>query len=171
MADIGTEYGVKPRAKRVAFGVESGAGHGVVGFASKIEIRYEPPADVLLIFDRAGGKFVQRRRILHTGAELRRLASDGRLAEQLAAVAAVQLAQLLAVDGARIVPHHLAEIALAPMSDQVAQQRARPSDAALEKEEFHFGKAPRYPAHEQRLGGRFACRREMPDMVVHETRD
>src|SRR5262245_29650700 len=54
------------------------------------------------------------------------------------------------------------------MLDQIGEELAAPSDAALEKPEIEVREPPRHAAAEQRLGHGVARGSEMPDMVVGE---
>ncbi len=54
------------------------------------------------------------------------------------------------------------------MSDEIAVERARPSDSAFEEPHLELRKAARHAAHEHRLANCLARGGEMPDVVVDE---
>src|SRR5262245_57135309 len=86
------------------------------------------------------------------------------------AVLADQLAQQRAIELGRIHVRQALSAAPLPMLDQVTEQLAAPTDAALEEREAQVGKAPGYAAEEQRLGDAVACRGEVTDVIEGEVR-
>ena len=173
MADVRTENGLETRAKRIQPAIKRGGVHGIVGFATEVKIRDKQILDVFGCFNPAARPIIQRVRVF-AGAGHQGFCIDqttGICLGPFAAVALIQLKQLLGIQIGRVVIVHLCAVALLPVADHIGVQITRPTNPAFQEAELERRKPPRDAAHEHGFTQGLARGRKMSDVVIHIIRD
>ena len=173
VADVRTENGLEAGTKRIQPGIKRGGIHGVVGFTTEIEIGDKQILDVFGFFNPAARPVVQRVRVF-AGATHQVFFIDqttGICLGPLAAVALIQIEQLLGVQIGRIVVGHLCAVALLPVADHVGVQITRPANPTFQEAELERRKPTRDATHEHGFTQRLTRSGKMSDVVIHIVRD
>src|SRR5262245_46214731 len=169
MADVRTHEGMQLGVERIRLGAEGPRVDRVVGLTAEVEVRHKQVADVRSVCNLATREIIHR---LDAGQQL---VNRG----QLVAV----LRKRLRAIALEIFCHHLhievhwtcifkrLQVALLPMANEIAVQRARPADASFQKSEVERGKTTSDTIQEQGFANRFASSSEVSNVIVDKVRN